>query len=119
MKKKSMILFVILFTLIFSIYVSVKYFDRNKSVNLSEEFSVSKNQVVRVANKERTSIKLLSISLVGDGENNGKKLLFKLSVNGEEINIIDIPSTIKIYDNGELYILEGDEDRLIMKVVEN
>ena len=64
MKKKGMICFVVLFSIIFAIYVSVKYFNRNKSVNLSEDFSIEKNQVVRITNSDHTSIKLLSINVV-------------------------------------------------------
>ena len=122
MKKKSMILFVILFTLIFSIYVSVKYFDRNKSVNLSEEFSISKNQVVKITNSDHTSIKLLSINVVDCMDSScfsDKKLQYKLFVNGEIINIDEIPSSTRIYENGELKAIEGDEDRLILRVVED
>ena len=121
MKKKGMICFVILFSIIFAIYVSIKYFNRNKSVNLSEDFSIEKNQVVRITNSDHTSIKLLSINVVDCIDSscpNDKKLQFNLFINGEMITIDEIPSSIKIYEGGELKAIEGDEDRLILRVVE-
>ena len=122
MKKKGMICFVILFSIVFAIYVSVKYVNRNKSVNLSEDFSIEKNQVVRITNSDHTSIKLLSINLVdctGSTCSGDKKIQYKLFVNGEFIFIDEIPSSTRIYDNGELKAIEGDEDRLILRVVED
>ena len=122
MKKKGMICFVILFSLIFSIYVSVKYVNRNKSVNLSEDFSIEKNQMVRITNSDHISIKLLSINVVDCTDSScssDKKLQYKLFVNGEIINIDEIPSSTRIYENGELKAIEGDEDRLILRVVED
>lgn len=113
-----MFLFVILFSIIFSIYVSFKYFNRNGLVNLSNEFSIEKNQVIRVANAEHTSIKLLSISLV-DSNSGDTNLQYKLLINGQFYYVKEIPSSINIYENGELKIIDGDEDRLILKVVEN
>ena len=121
MKKKSMVCFVILFSIVFAIYVSVKYVNRNKSVNLSEDFSIEKNQVVRITNSDHTSIKLLSINVVDCTDSSctsDKKLQYKLFVNGEIINIDEIPSSTKIYESGELKVIEGDEDRLILRVVE-
>ena len=121
MKKKGMICFVVLFSIIFAIYVSVKYFNRNKSVNLSEDFSIEKNQVVRVTNSDHTSIKLLSINVVDCVDSSclsDKKLQYKLFVNGEVMIIDEIPSSIQIYENGELKAIEGDEDRLILRLVE-
>ena len=118
MKKKNMLLFVILFSIIFSVYVSIKYFNRNRFVNISEEFSIEKNQVVRVANKEHTSIKLLSISLV-NSDNDSKKLRYTLLINGKNYSFDEIPKSFMIYENGELKILEGDEDRLILEIIEN
>ena len=122
MKKKGMICFVVLFSIIFAIYVSVKYFNRNKSVNLSEDFSIEKNQVVRITNSDHTSIKLLSINVVDCTDSscaNDKKLQFKLFINGEIIIIDEIPSSTVIYEGGELKAIEGDEDRLILRVVED
>lgn len=121
MKKKGMICFVILFSIIFAIYVSVKYFNRNKSVNLSEDFSIEKNQVVRITNSDHTSIKLLSINVVDCTDSscsNDKKLQYNLFINGEMVTIEEIPSSFSIYENGELKVIEGDEDRLILRVVE-
>lgn len=122
MKKKGMICFVVLFSIFFAIYVSVKYVNRNKSVNLSEDFSIEKNQVVRITNSDHTSIKLLSINVVDCTDSsctNDKKLQFKLFINGEIISIDEIPSSINIYEGGELKAIEGDEDRLILRVVED
>ena len=122
MKKKGMICFVILFSLIFAIYVSVKYVNRNKSVNLSEDFSIEKNQMVRITNSDHTSIKLLSINVVDCTDSScssDKKLQYKLFVNGEIININEIPSSTRIYEKGELKAIEGDENRLILRVVED
>ena len=102
MKKKGMICFVILFSLIFAIYVSVKYVNRNKSVNLSEDFSIEKNQMVRITNSDHTSIKLLSINVVDCTDSScfsEKKLQYKLFVNGEIININEIPSSTRIYES--------------------
>lgn len=121
MKKKGMVCFVILFSIIFAIYVSIKYVSRNKSVNLSEDFSIEKNQVVRVTNSDHTSIKLLSINVVDCVDSSclsDKKLQYKLFVNGEVMTIDEIPSSIQIYENGELKAIEGDEDRLILRLVE-
>ena len=122
MKKKGMICFVVLFSIIFAIYVSVKYFNRNKSVNLSEDFSIEKNQVVRITNSDHTSIKLLSINVVDCTDStcsDDKKLQFKLFINGRIIIINEIPSSTVIYEGGELKAIEGDEDRLILRVVED
>lgn len=122
MKKKGMICFVVLFSLVFAVYVSVKYFNRNKSVNLSEDFSIEKNQVVRITNSDHTSIKLLSINIVDCNSSsclNEKSLQYKLLINGQTIFINEIPSSTNIYENGELKAIEGDEDRLILKVVED
>ena len=122
MKKKGMICFVVLFSLVFAVYVSVKYFNRNKSVNLSEDFSIEKNQVVRITNSDHTSIKLLSINIVDCNSSsclNEKSLQYKLLINGQTIFINEIPSSTNIYENGELKAIEGDEDRLILRVVEN
>ncbi|MBR3229309.1 MAG: hypothetical protein IKF91_00620 [Bacilli bacterium] len=122
MKKKGMVCFVILFSIIFSLYVSIKYVNRNKSVNLSEEFSIEKNQVVRITNSDHTSIKLLSINVVdctSSSCSDEKSLNYNLFINGQIVTITEIPSSIKIYENGELKVVEGDEDRLILKVVED
>ena len=34
------------------------------------------------------------------------------------MTIEEIPSSFSIYENGELKVVEGDEDRLILRVVE-
>lgn len=122
MKKKSMIYFVILFSIVFAVYVSVNYFTRNRSINLSEEFSIEKNQVVRITNSDHTSIKLLSINVVDCSDPScvsEKKLQYVLFINGNRMTIDEIPSSIRIYENGELKAVEGDEDRLILRVVED
>ena len=122
MKKKSMICFVVLFSIVFAIYVSIKYFNRNRSINLSEEFSIEKNQVVRITNSDHTSIKLLSINVVDCSDfncANDKKLQYVLLINGNRFTIDEIPSSVRIYENGELKAIEGDEDRLILTVVED
>ena len=122
MKKKSMICFVVLFSIVFAIYVSIKYFNRNRSINLSEEFSIEKNQVVRITNSDHTSIKLLSINVVDCSDSNcanDKKLQYVLLINGNRFTIDEIPSSVRIYENGELKAIEGDEDRLILTVVED
>ena len=122
MKKKGMVCFVILFSIVFAIYVSIKYVSRNKSVNLSEDFSIEKNQVVRITNSAHTSIKLLSINVVDCTDSSctsDKKLQYNLFINGEIMTITEIPSSIRIYENGELKAIEGDEDRLILRLVEN
>ena len=113
MKKNSMIIFVVLFSLSFAIFISVKYFNNNRSVVLNEEFSLQKNQVVRVANQEHTNIKLTEIDLVNN------KLKYTLQINGKTYYIEEIPSTLNIYEKGQLVVREGDEDRLIVKVVED
>lgn len=122
MKKKSMICFVVLFSIVFAIYVSIKYFNRNRSINLSEEFSIEKNQVVRITNSDHTSIKLLSINVVDCSDPScvsEKKLQYVLFINGNRMTIDEIPSSVRIYENGELKAVEGDEDRLILRVVED
>lgn len=122
MKKKGMVCFVVLFSIVFAIYVSIKYVNRNKSVNLSEDFSIEKNQVVRITNSDHTSIKLLSINVVDCTDSScasDKKLQYNLFINGEIMTITEIPSSIRIYENGELKAIEGDEDRLILRLVEN
>ncbi len=121
MKKKSMLIFVILFTTAFAIFVSIKFFDRNKKVQLNSEFSLEKNQLVRIANKDYTNIKLVSINetkCIYDDCLSDTALQYKLIINGKEYYIDKIPSTINIYENGDLEISDGDEDRLVLKVVE-
>ena len=122
MKKKGMVCFVVLFSIIFAVYVSVKYFNRNKSVNLSEDFSIEKNQVVRITNSDHTSIKLLSINVVDCTDSScmsDKKLQYVLFINGNRFTIDEIPSSINIFEGGELKAIDGDEDRLILRVIED
>ena len=121
MKKKSMLLFVILFTTIFAIFVSIKFFDRNKLVQLSTEFSLEKNQTVKVANKDYTNIKLSSVSetdCYSDNCTSDKIVKYTLLINGKKYEIDKIPSSISIYENGHLEVKDGDEDRLVLMVVE-
>lgn len=120
MKKKSMLVFVIIFTFVFAIFVSIKFFDRNKLVQLSTEFSLEEKQLIKVANKDYTNIKLLSIiDTCDDGVCSGSQTLkYKLLINGKEHYITNIPSTISIYENAKLEVIDGDEDRLVLKVVE-
>lgn len=121
MKNKNMLVFVILFTTIFAIFVSIKFFDRNKLVQLNTEFSLEKNQVVKVANKDYTNIKLTSISETDCYSDNctGEKILkYNILINGKKHTIEKIPSTISIYENGSLEVVDGDEDRLVLMVLE-
>ncbi len=120
MKKKGMLLFVILFTLVFAILVSLKFFDRNKLVQLNAEFSLEKNQLVKVANRDYTNIKLVSITDTCDDSICAfdEKLEYKLIVNGKEHTITNIPTKIDIYEKAQLEVLDGDEDRLVLKVTE-
>lgn len=109
-------MFVIFFTVIFAIYVSIRFFDRNKLINLNQEFSLENNQFVRVANKDYTNIKLVSIT--EENRSTGKQLVYKLLINDKEYYIDEIPNTLEVYDGGSLEVLDGDEDRLVLKVVE-
>ena len=120
MKNKNMMIFVVLFTVAFALLVSLKFFDRNKKIQLNSEFSLEENQVVKVANKDYTSIKLTSIvdkCTEGSCVSN-KSLEYKLLINGKEYIIADIPQTIGIYKDGFLKVIDGDEDRLVLSVVE-
>ena len=116
MKKKSLMIFIVFFTVLFALLVSIKFFDRNKLINLGQEFSLESNQLVRVANKDYTNIKLISIKSETCGSDDC--LVYKLLVNDKEYEISDIPNTIDIYEDGVLEILDGDEDRLVLKVTE-
>lgn len=120
MKKKGMLAFIILFTIGFAILVSIKFFDRNKLVQLSTEFSLEKNQLAKVANRDYTNIKLVSITDTCDDElcSDSEKLEYKLIINGKQYTITNIPASIDLYENATLEILDGDEDRLVLKVVE-
>lgn len=121
MKKKSMLVFVILFTIVFAVFVSIKFFDRNKLVQLSTEFSLEKGQLVRIANKDYTNIKLVSIKetdCYSDNCSSGKILKYEILVNGKKYDVETVPSTINIYENGNLEVIDADEDRLVLKVVE-
>lgn len=116
MKKKSILLFVILFTVAFAALVSIKFFDRNKLINLNQDFSLENNQLVRVANKDYTNIKLMSIK--EDECTNGKCLVYRILINNKEYYIDEIPTKITAYEDGVIEILDGDEDHLVMKVTE-
>ena len=121
MKKKSMLVFVILFTIVFAVFVSIKFFDRNKLIQLSTEFSLEKGQLVRIANKDYTNIKLVSIKetdCYSDNCSSGKILKYEILVNGKKYDVETVPSTINIYENGNLEVIDADEDRLVLKVVE-
>ena len=121
MKKKSMLLFVVIFTIIFAIFVSIKFFDRNKLVQLSSEFSLESGQFVKVANKEYTSIKLVSISntCADDICSGNQTIEYNLLVNGDKYTISSIPSSVDIYEGGKLEVVDGDEDRIVLKVTES
>lgn len=120
MKKKSILGFIILFSVVFAIFVSIRYFDRNKLVQLGSEFSLEKDQLVKVANKDYTNIKLISIEDICNNEicSSSKRPEYKLLINGKEYTITDIPTTINIYEDGDLEVLDGDEDRIVLKFVE-
>ncbi len=120
MKKKSMLIFIVLFTIAFSIFVSISFFDRNKKIQLNSEFSLEENQLVKIANKDYTNIKLVSIiDKCKEGTCLGSdSLQYKLLVNGKEYFIDEIPSIFSIYENGKIEVIDGDEDRLVLKVVE-
>ena len=120
MKKKGMLLFVILFTIAFALLVSLKFFDRNKLVQLNSEFSLERNQLVKVANRDYTNIKLISITDTCDDTicSSNEKLEYKLIINGKEYTVTNIPTNIDLYEKAHLEVLDGDEDRLVLKVVE-
>lgn len=116
MEKKNVLLFVVLFTIAFAVLVSIKFFDRNKLINLNQEFSLENNQLVKVANKDYTNIKLMSIK--EEDCSSGTCLVYRLLINNKEYYVEEIPMKIKIYDEGILEVLDGDEDRLVMKMTE-
>ena len=85
MKKKGMLVFVVLFTIAFALLVTLKFFDRNKKVQLNSEFSLEKGQLVKVANKDYTNIKLVSIeNTCNQDVCSNDSLNYKLLVNGKE-----------------------------------
>lgn len=110
------IIFIILYTLIFSGVVAFKFINNTKSVKVGEEFSLQKGQVVSINTEDLTKIKLLSIKDYNCKTDNCLGLEYRILVNGEEYTINNIPSSTKIYGSYDLDAIEGDEDRIILKL---
>ena len=115
---KRNIIFIIVYTLIFSCVVAFKFINSTKSVKVGEEFSLQKGQVVSINTEDLTKIKLLSIKDYNCKTDNCLGLEYRISVNGDEYNINNIPSSTKIHGSYDLDATEGDEDRIILKLYE-
>lgn len=112
------VIFIIIYALIFSGVVAFKFIHNTKSVKLGEEFSLEKGQVISVGTSDLTKIKLVSINEYDCGSDNCFGLQYKILVNGDEYIISTIPSSTKIYGNYDLDAVEGDEDRIVLKMYE-
>ena len=118
MNKKTVI-FIILYTIVFSIVVVFKFINNNKFVNLNEEFSLQKDQVISIRNSDFTKIKLVSIDKSSDCNSDNCSLSYKFLINGKEYYIKNIPSTNKIDGGYSLAAIDADEDRIILKISES
>lgn len=116
---KRNVIFIIVYTLIFSLVVALKFINNTKEVKLGEEFSIEKGQVVSVKNDDLSKIKLISIENIECSTSECNGLQYNLQVDGKEYKITTIPGTIRLYGKYELQVSDGDEDRLVLKMILN
>lgn len=115
---KRNVIFIIIYTLVFSGVVAYKFFLSTKSVKLGEEFSLEPGKAVTIKTDDMTKIKLESIKEYDCGSDSCFGLEYKLLVNGDEYVISTIPSSTVVFGNYDLDAVEGDEDRIVLKVFE-
>lgn len=112
---KKVIMFSIIYALLFSGVVVLKYNSTKLPVKIGDDFSLEEGKSVRINNDEMTTVKLISIDSSCENKNSCSGLLYHLSVSGSKYDVA-VPSKTKIYGNYYLEAIEGDEDRIVLKV---
>ncbi len=112
--------FIIIYVLFFILAVGIKYASKNQFIGLNKEFSVDIGQMTSVRTDHITRIKLLSIDTFEcETENcdNYNGLSYTLLIDGKQYNITHFFTLVNIDDKYSIEAVDGDEDRVVLKVV--
>lgn len=114
---KRNIIFIIVYTLIFSAIVALKYTFNVKSVSLGETVSLDAGKSVKLKNENISRMKLVSISKYDcESSENCVGLKYDFTIDGKNYSITSIPSNTNIYGNYIIEAIDGDEDRIVFKM---
>lgn len=121
MDKRSIITIIIV-TFVVTIFVILKTMGNNQMVELDMEVSLEAGQMVSIKNDDMTKIKLDSINEMCEDSTKcsvgEKNLSYSLTINGKDYSVTEIPYSMDLRNNYIVDIIDGDEDHLVLKVVQ-